>query len=104
MARVQNLNNPVGVAEDTTIDGASALPSIPAAADFCLIYVETQAIRYRDDGTDPTASVGCPLPVGSVLNYDGDLSAIKVISQIAGAKISVAYYQAANPNKAIEQG
>ena len=59
---------------------------------FALIVAETQGIRWRDDGTNPTASVGMPLAVGVPLQYDGDLNGIKFIEQTASAKLNVSYY------------
>jgi hypothetical protein len=53
---------------------------------------ETQAVRWRDDGTDPTASVGMPLATGVSLSYDGDLKAVRFIQQSASAIINVSYY------------
>lgn len=38
--------------------GGHALPSIPSDAQFALISLETAAIRWTDDTTAPTASVG----------------------------------------------
>lgn len=65
------------------------LDGTPAMA---LIRCETQAVRYRDDGTAPTASVGMPLAVGDVLEYDGDMKKIQFIEQTASAKLNVIYY------------
>lgn len=59
---------------------------------FALIIAEGQAIRWRDDKTSPTASVGMPLAVGVPLQYDGDLTNIQFIEQVAGAKINISYY------------
>jgi len=59
---------------------------------MAVIRCEGQSIRWRDDGTNPTASVGMPLNVGDVLEYDGDLKSIKFIQQSASAKINVSYY------------
>lgn len=56
------------------------------------IRCETQGVRWRDDGTAPTASVGFPLSPGDVLMYDGDLKKIKFIEQAASSKINVVYY------------
>lgn len=58
----------------------------------CIITPQTQAVRWRDDGTAPTASIGYPLAVGSELKYDGDLNAIRFIEQVASAAINVTYY------------
>lgn len=59
---------------------------------FALIVAETQGVRWRDDGTNPTATVGMPLPVGVPLQYDGDLKGIKFIEQAASAKLNISYY------------
>ena len=61
-------------------------------ANFALIVAETQNVRWRDDGTSPTASVGMPLAVGVPLQYDGDLTKIKFIQQVASAKLNISYY------------
>lgn len=59
---------------------------------FALIVAEGQAVRWRDDDTAPTASVGMPLAVGVPLQYDGDLTKIKFIEQAVGAKLNISYY------------
>ncbi len=69
-----------------TLDGLNAKPV------FALIVAEGQAIRWRDDKTSPTASVGMPLAVGVPLQYDGDLTNIQFIEQVAGAKLNISYY------------
>jgi hypothetical protein len=68
------------------VQGLSCKPSI------ALITPETQAVRWRDDGVNPTASVGMPLAVGVTLQYDGDLTQIKFIEQTGSAKINISYY------------
>jgi hypothetical protein len=40
------------------VDPVSGLKAIPTMA---FITPETNTVRWRDDGTDPTASVGMPL-------------------------------------------
>jgi hypothetical protein len=69
-----------------TLDGLNAKPV------FALVVAEGQAIRWRDDKTSPTASVGMPLAVGVPLQYDGDLTNIQFIEQVAGAKLNISYY------------
>lgn len=59
---------------------------------FALIVAESKDVRWRDDGTDPTASVGMPLAVGVPLQYDGDLTRIKFIETSASAKLNISYY------------
>ena len=71
------------------IDPTSGLKAMPT---FAIIVSETQAVRWRDDGTAPTASVGMPLAAGVTLQYDGDLKKIRFIEQTASAKINISYY------------
>lgn len=61
-------------------------------ANFALITAEAQDLRWRDDGVDPTASVGMPLAAGVTLQYDGDLGRIKFIEQTGGGKLNISYY------------
>ena len=70
----------------TTPNGLNAKPV------FALIICEGQAVRWRDDLTSPSASVGMPLAVGIPLQYDGDLTNIKFIEQVGGAILNVSYY------------
>jgi len=59
---------------------------------FALIVAEGAPVRWRDDSTAPTATVGMPLAIGVPLQYDGDLSKIKFIEQSASAKLNISYY------------
>ena len=68
------------------VQGLSCKPVI------AIITPETQAVRWRDDGVAPTASVGMPLAAGVTLQYDGDLTKIQFIEQTASAKINISYY------------
>lgn len=70
----------------TTPNGLNAKPL------FALIIAETQGVRWRDDGTAPTGSIGMPLAVGVPLQYDGDLTKIQFIEQAASAKLNISYY------------
>lgn len=81
-----------GTQQITSLSAATAL-TVPAGADMAVIIAETQAVRWRDDGTSPTASVGIPLATGTYMVYDGDLSAIKFIEQTSAAKLNVSYYK-----------
>lgn len=81
----------LGYQQITSLSAAAGLTP-PQGATLALIVPETQGIRWRDDGTNPTASVGMPVASGSYLSYDGDLNRIKFIEQTASAKINVSYY------------
>lgn len=68
------------------LNGLNCRPTI------AIITAETQAVRWRDDDVNPTATVGMPLAAGATLQYDGDLTKIKFIEQTGSAKINVTYY------------
>jgi hypothetical protein len=70
----------------TDLNGLNQRPTI------ALITPEGQAVRWRDDNTAPSATVGMPLAVGVTLQYDGDLTMIRFIEQVAGAKLNISYY------------
>ncbi len=67
-------------------DGLNAKPV------FALIVAEGAPVRWRDDNTAPTASIGMPLAVGVPFQYDGDLTKIRFIEQSASAKLNISYY------------
>lgn len=83
---------PLGYQQITSLSAAAAL-TVPTGATSAVIVAEAQAVRYRDDGTAPTSSVGIPMAVGAVLQYTGRLSAIKFIEQTSGAKLNISYYR-----------
>lgn len=83
---------PLSYQQITSLSASTAL-TVPAQATMALISVEGAAIRYRDDGTAPTASVGMPVAVGQAFQYTGTLSAIRIIQQSASATINVIYYK-----------
>lgn len=83
----------LGYQQITSLAAAANLPTIPSTADCCVIVAETQAVRFRDDGTNPTAAIGIPLAVGVEFFYIGPLANIKFIEQTASAKLNIAYYK-----------
>lgn len=84
---------PRGYEQITSLGTAQAL-SVPAGANLALIQAQGQAVRYRDDGVGPTATVGMPIAAAGSLSYNGDLAALRFIEQAAGAVLNVLYYQA----------
>lgn len=81
----------LGYQQITSLSSAQAL-TVPSGATMALIAPETKDVRWRDDGVNPTASVGMPLVVGTTLNYDGDLNRIRFIETEASAAINISYY------------
>jgi hypothetical protein len=84
-------HKPLGY-QQITVGAAAGGLTVPEGAYWCLIIPETQAIRWRDDGVDPTAAIGMPLAVAQPLEYSGDLATFKYFRQVAGAIINVVYY------------
>ena len=82
---------PVGYEQVTSLSAATGL-TVPGGAKMAIIVPESQAVRWKDLGTDPTASVGMPLAAGDYLEYEGDLDNITFIEQASGAKLNVSYY------------
>jgi len=82
----------MGYQQLTSVSTATGL-TVPAGATMALIVAENQSVRWRDDGTAPTAGVGMLLPVNSSLNYDGDLRRIQFIEILASATVNVSYYR-----------
>ena len=85
--QITDLDPAVGLTVPTkNLSGLASTPSI------ALITPEAQAVRWRDDGVAPTATVGMPLAVGVTLQYDGDLTQIQFFEQAGGAKLNIRYY------------
>ena len=58
-----------------------------------LIQALNQNVRWRDDGTDPTTTVGVRLSAGDSIWYLGDLDKIRLIEETSGAELNVAMYK-----------
>lgn len=85
--QITSLSSSTGLTVPTKdLNGLSCKPSI------AIITPETQGVRWRDDDTAPTSTVGMPLAAGVTLQYDGDLTKIKFIEQAASAKLNITYY------------
>lgn len=88
---------PLGYCQLTSIDASTLISTcaggIPTGTNYALLVPEAQAIRYRDDGVAPTATVGFPVPAASVFLYAGTMTAVRVISQVAGAKLNILFYR-----------
>lgn len=85
--------------EQLVVSSLSVSPSsFPAStenrpgATGVLIYVEASAVRFRDDGTPPTSSVGMPLKADVPFFYTGDPSKLKFIRQAGDAVVNFLYY------------
>ncbi len=84
---------PLGYVQLTSF-AAGATLTVPAGARFARLRAEAQDVRFRDDGTAPTATVGDLLRATDTagLMYDGNLSALKFAPASAGAILNVSFY------------
>lgn len=83
-----------GAYQQLTVSSTAVALTVPGGSKFALIRVSVAAVRFRDDGTNPTGSLGVPLNPGDSIDYDGPLSAIKFIR--AGgtdATLDILYYK-----------
>lgn len=84
---------PLGYRQVTATGTVFTLPTPPAGTRRAIIQAEAQALRWRDDGPDPTATVGMLIPAGGELRYDGaNMGALEMIAATAGAIANIAYY------------
>lgn len=85
--------NAAGTVAAFSLTIPSPLPSNKSTpVTYAVIQAEAQALRWRDDGTDPTTSVGMVIPAGGELRYDGDLKNLRLINAAAGAICNYALY------------
>lgn len=85
--------NPLSVETTSTSKGYQQLSSTAASATIAslcsgaalptgatkVLITPTATVRFRDDATNPSATVGFPVGYGQTFRYDGDqLSALKV--------------------------
>lgn len=88
--------NLVGGAVAGTPTQISGLTAIPANASCATIIVETASIRWRDDGTAPTASIGIPWTFNGTntntpLVYCGTLANFQIIA-LSGTPVVNVYF------------
>jgi hypothetical protein len=75
-----------------TVTGTVGSLTVPVLADSCLISTDAN-VRFRDDGGQPTGSVGVLLPTGiAPFFYTGTLSALRFIAVTGTANLNINYY------------
>lgn len=89
---------PLGYAQwSLSTTTVTELPDPPAGTSVALVKIESAGARYRDDGVDPTSTVGMPIAVGESLVYDALMTDMRLIGQSNGSIVNVSYY-GGNPN------
>lgn len=82
---------PEGYEQITDVSSVTTL-TVPGSATMALIQAVTQNVRWRDDGSSPTASIGMRISAGEEFWYTGNIDAIKFIEEVASAELNVSYY------------
>lgn len=81
----------MGYRQLTNLSAAIGIPI--ANGRVALIQALNQNVRWRDDGTDPTSTVGMRLHAGETMFYTGNLRSIKFIEEAASAQLNVTAYE-----------
>ncbi len=85
---------PVGFQQISAATLAASTPlTVPAGATVAFVNAEAAGVRWRDDGTAPTATIGVILGAGQQLIYSGNLTAIQFILQSGSPILDVEYYK-----------
>ncbi len=78
----------------TTAVSPSTCPNgIPYGTLWALVCIETASVRWRDDGTAPTASIGQPTPAGNCQNFYTNFQTLQFIAQSGTATVNISFYQ-----------
>lgn len=84
---------PKGYVKVTGLSSAVQLSaSVPSGASRCLLKVETQPVRWRDDGSNPTSTDGMLIDVGDEFWYTGQVKALRFIETAASATLHISFY------------
>lgn len=89
---VAYIYTPLGYQQITPVPTGTVL-TVPFGARVAEICVETNTVRYRDDGTAPTATVGMPVAAGVCFQYSGALAGITFIQVTSPAVLDISYYR-----------
>jgi hypothetical protein len=77
----------------TSVSISTCSGGVPSGAAIAYVTTEGNAIRYRDDGTAPTTSVGVPVAVGAQLIYSGNVAALQIVAQAGTAVVDIGFYR-----------
>lgn len=75
--------------------GTSCSGGIPARTAWAVICIETANIRWRDDGSAPTTTVGMPVSAGGCLYYSGTFATFQTVAQSGSPVVNISFYSGA---------
>jgi hypothetical protein len=86
-------NPPLGYQQlDATALSASVGFTLPAGAKVAVVVSEAADVRWRDDGTDPTASVGMYLAAKTYFAFAANLKKVRFIAVSGSPLLNISYY------------
>ncbi len=84
----------IGQAKLTSLAAATAFTITPPEATHVRITAATKSIRYREDGVDPTATVGTLVAIGGSVLLQTDPTKFRIIETAASASAHATFYSA----------
>ena len=81
----------LGYQQITDLSSAVGL-TVPTGTKLVIVNPESKSIRWRDDGVDPTNSIGMKLTPGDYFIYTCTSTAIKFIDVGPAAILNITYY------------
>lgn len=92
--------SPLGYIQASVTSSALTLQAMGVPANIlsqskvCVIVVEDQAVRWRDDSTAPTAAIGMQIAAGGTLTFTGQaiLQNLQLIAQTGTAEVNMSFY------------
>ena len=98
MAMVTGYRRPLGYQQIVSGGLGSAVGfTLPASVaglipGYAIVQCQGGTVRWRDDGTPPTNTVGMTIPANGELDYCGDMSAIQFISSSGTPTLDISIY------------
>jgi hypothetical protein len=83
----------LGYTQITSLAAAVGVGTIPAGSETLLLQCTTQNVRYRDDGVDPTGTVGMVLVALTIYEFTvAQIARMKFIETAASAVLNISFY------------
>lgn len=82
---------PTGFQQITDLSSVRGLNS--QGGRIALIQAVSKSVRWRDDGTNPTDTVGMLLEAGRDFWYTGNVTKIRLIEVSNGAELNISFYR-----------
>jgi hypothetical protein len=80
--------------QQIAVSGTAGGLTVPEGATMAVFTVDAASVRWRDDGTAPTASAGMTIrDTDAPFEYTGDLEAIEFIAVSGSPVLNISYYK-----------